>query len=388
MVQLPPEELEARLRDFQKSLQQENLDAALILQRIDLYYYSGTTYLHSLFIPADGAPLGLTRQELPYRPPWPTLRLTTSADLGNVIASRLREGALIGLEFDVLPVNQYQRLAAQLPAYRFADASPLIRRQRARKSAWELEVLRETARRDLAVWEALPTLVAGARTDLDLAAGLEALARRQGHQGLVKFRAFNEEIFFNVILAGPAGAAGGPYDTPLSGRGVSPTFPQGASGVPLRPGEPILVDYGGCYQGYVLDQTRLFALGRLPFELRRVYDTARRIQDAVVQAARPGVTCGALYQLAAGLAEESGLLAYFMGPKRVPYIGHGVGLELDDWPVLAQGSGVKLEPGMVFALEPKFAIPGQGAVGLENCFAVTATGLERLSPVADDPIIV
>jgi Xaa-Pro aminopeptidase len=126
----------------------------------------------------------------------------------------------------------------------------------------------------------------------------------------------------------------------------------------------------------------------LPAELKRLHDLARSIQEAVVAAARPGVTCGELYNLAAGLAEEAGTAAAFMGPKRVPYIGHGVGLELDEWPVLAKNSAVTLEPGMVFALEPKFAVPGQGAVGVENCYAVTADGVERLTLARDDLIIV
>lgn len=387
-MQLPQEELKARVAAFQKDLQKSALEAALIIQRLDLYYFTGTTYLQYLIVPAAGEPVALARQEVPEPIPWRIAYIARSNELAAFLREIVGPEGQIGLELDVLPVNHYLRLAQALPAYRLADASPIIRRRRAVKTAWEVGVLREAAEKDLAVWTAVPELLTQARTDLELAAGIEALARRQGHQGLLKFRAFNEDIYFNSVLAGPAGAWAGPWDTPLSGRGVSPTFPQGASGAPLRPGEPILIDYGGCYQGYILDQTRLFALGHLPQEFRRLYDAARQIQDAVVAAARPGVACGRLYEIAANLAAEAGLADLFMGPKRVPYIGHGVGLELDEWPVLAKGSTVSLEPGMVFALEPKFVLPGRGAVGLENCFVVTDDGVERLTLATDELIIV
>lgn len=387
-MELPLQELKKRIATFQQSLREKELDAAIIIQRIDLYYFSGTVHLDYLIIPSAGTPLGLTRHEPPSDLPWPTAPLARSGDLPEFMAQTVGKSGQVGLELDVLPVNYYQRLVNFLPSYQFHDVSFLIRRQRALKTAWELAVLRDTAKKDLAFWTAVPPLLAQASTDLELAASLEAVARRQGHQGLLKLRAFNEDIYFNSVLAGPAGVCAGPWDTPLSGRGVSPTFPQGTAGERLRPGEPILIDYGGCYQGYILDHTRLFALKHFPTELRRIYDVARQIQDAVVGAARPGVTCGELYSVAARLAEEAGLSELFMGPKRVPYIGHGVGLELDEWPVLARGSDFPLEPGMVFALEPKFVIPGRGAVGLENCFAVTTEGIERLTMATDELIVV
>lgn len=387
-MHLPLEELQARVAAFQRDLEKAGLTAALLAQRLDVYYFAGTTYLQYLIIPATGEPLGLARQEVLQVTPWRTAHLDKGSELATFLKESVGPAGTLGLELDVLPANHYLRLVQALPSYQLVDASALIRRRRAVKTAWEINVLRETARKDLAVWQAVPDLLTQARTDLELAAGIEALARRQGHQGLIKFRAFNEDIYFNSVLAGPAGAWAGPWDTPLSGRGVSPTFPQGSSGAPLRPGEPILIDYGGCYQGYILDQTRVFALGHLFQEFQHLYQVARRIQEAVVAAARPGVTCGQLYEIAAELAQAEGVADLFMGPKRVPYIGHGVGLELDEWPVLARGSTVSLEPGMVFALEPKFVLPGRGAIGLENCFVVTTSGVERLTLATDELIIV
>ncbi|MCR4420280.1 MAG: Xaa-Pro peptidase family protein [Clostridia bacterium] len=385
---VPAEELASRIGNLQAGLAAQGVTAAVIIQRLDLYYYAGTVGLDYLVVPAAGEPLGLARHN-PYEPgPWRTEVLRRREDLAGFLLELVGSGGRLGLELDVLPARVYLRLAQELKGYTLVDVSARIRRQRAVKSAWELEVLRATARKDLAVWSAVPDLLGRARTDLELAAAIEATARCQGHQGLIKFRAFNEEIYFSSVLAGPDGALPGPWDTPLSGKGVSPTFPQGTSGTLLRAGEPILIDYGGCYQGYVVDQSRLFARGYLPQDLRRGYEVAREIQEAVIETARPGVACGTLYEKALRLAEQAGLSEFFMGARRVPFIGHGVGLELDEWPVLARNSPVALEPGMVFALEPKFAFPGRGAVGLENCYAVTPTGVERLTLATDDLIIV
>jgi Xaa-Pro aminopeptidase len=373
---------------FQRELGNAGLKAALIIQKADLYYFAGTAHLTYFLIPAEGEPVAISSYPPPDPLPWRTVCLNLGEPLGPILAETVPSGGTVGLELDVLPVKLYERLAKALPGHSFADVSAAIRRQRSVKSAWEAEVLRETARKDAAIWSAVPELLARSQTDLELAAAIEKLARTQGHQGLIKCRAFNEDIFLVGVLVGAAGARPGPWDSPLSGMGVSPLFPQGACGARLEAGVPILIDHGGCYYGYILDQSRLFAIGHLPPEARRAYEVARRIQDAVVDEARPGVTCGRLYDVALKLAEEAGLKDYFMGPKRVPYIGHGVGLELDEWPVLARSSSVLLQPGMVFALEPKFALPGLGAVGLENCFLVTEDGVERLTSADDELKIV
>lgn len=386
-MQLPVAEIEARVAGFQSDMQSEGWAGALIAQRLDLYYFSGTTFIQYLIIPAQGSPLALTRQQVPVPPPWQVETTTKSFGLAQVLPELVPPGERLGLELDVLPANQYLRLIETLPSYRLEDISTSIRRRRAVKTDWEMSVFRDTARRDLAVWEAVPELVATAATDLELSARMEALARSQGHQGLLKFRSFNEEIWMNTVLAGTAGACSGPWDTPLSGPGISPAFPQGASGRPIVPGQPILIDYGGTYHGYILDQSRTFARTHLDTELLKIYDKAREIQDAVIKATRPGAVCGDLYKIAAEIAEQTGLAEYFMGPKRVPFIGHGVGLELDEWPVLARGSKATLQAGMVFALEPKFALPEIGAIGLENCWCVTETGTEKLSFASDELII-
>ena len=193
-------------------------------------------------------------------------------------------------------------------------------------------------------------------------------------------RGFNQEMFYGQLLVGLSGAVASFLDTPLGGSGLSAAVAQGVSMRRIGRGEPIVFDFVPVRNGYITDFTRIFSLGRLPDELRLAYGVALQVQDAVVEVARPGVTCSTLYEAAVAAAERAGLAEHFMGhgPTRVRFVGHGVGLELDELPVIAANDTV-LEPGMVFALEPKFVFPGLGAVGIENTWCVRKDGLERLT---------
>ena len=151
-------------------------------------------------------------------------------------------------------------------------------------------------------------------------------------------------------------------DTPLAGTGLSPSIAQGASFRRIGRGEPIVFDFVPVRDGYMADFTRMYSLGPLDAELLRAYDAALRVQEAATGAARPGATCRAVWEAALAAAADAGLAGNFMGhgAGQVPYVGHGIGIELDELPVLT-GSSLELEQGMVFALEPKFVLPGAGA---------------------------
>jgi Xaa-Pro aminopeptidase len=95
----------------------------------------------------------------------------------------------------------------------------------------------------------------------------------------------------------------------------------------------------------------------------------------------PGAEIGEMYRRAVAIAEKTGLKDYFMGHKhKVAFIGHGVGIELNEQPVIMERNKQQLEEGMTLAIEPKFVIPGVGAVGIENTYVVRPNGLENLTP--------
>ena len=131
--------------------------------------------------------------------------------------------------------------------------------------------------------------------------------------------------------------------------------------------------------GYTADFTRMFSIGELPGRLTSAYECARRAQAAAAACARRGTPCRDVYEAALAVARNEGLEGGFTGygPTQVRFVGHGVGLELDELPVLSPNDQI-LEQGMVFALEPKFVFPGLGAIGIENTWVVGGESPERL----------
>jgi Xaa-Pro aminopeptidase len=145
-----------------------------------------------------------------------------------------------------------------------------------------------------------------------------------------------------------------------------------------------MVDYAANVEGYIADQTRIFSIGPLKQKLHQAYDATLKIQEAILREAKPGVRAGDLYDLAVRIANTFGGGAGFMGhPDPVPFVGHGVGLELNELPLIGRSVETVLAPGMTFAMEPKFVIPGEGIVGIENTFLVTEGGLTKLNRFPD-----
>jgi Xaa-Pro aminopeptidase len=383
---VPTAEIERRLAAFQAGLREEGLAGAVVVQSTDLYYLAGTAQSAHLAIPADGEPVLLVRKTLERaRAESPLSRIEPLRSLGE-LADRLAAAGMgegrVGFELDVLPAARYLDYRRRLPGVELADCAAILRRLRAVKSAWELERIREAAAMLADVGETVAGVLCEGMTELELAAEVEAWLRRRGHQGILRMRAFNGEIHYGTVLAGPTAATPGGTDTPLVGLGPNAYVGKGPSSRPIGRGEPVVVDLVGASQGYMADQTRTFSLGPLSARFREAYEAALTILHEVAAAARPGVTGAALHELAnelAGPRREA-----FASAGRVSFVGHGFGLEIDEPPFLARGYDVPLAEGNVFAVEPKFFFPGEGAVGVENSYAVTADGVEQLTTAPEE----
>jgi Xaa-Pro aminopeptidase len=214
--------------------------------------------------------------------------------------------------------------------------------------------------------------------------------RRAGNEGSPRVRGFNQEFFMGLALAGGAATAASYFDGPGTGRGLSPSSPLGSSTASIGRDVPVLLDYTANLGGYLTDMTRIAVCGRLAPELRRAFDVARAIQDEVASRLVPGAIPSDLFMLARERAEAAGLGGQFMGPPgaQARFVGHGIGIELDEVPVLAPGFDEPLRAGTTLAVEPKFVVPGLGAVGIENTFAVAPGGAEKLGTLSDDLLVV
>jgi Xaa-Pro dipeptidase len=370
---VPRAEIERRLAGFQAALRDEGLDGALVVQEVDLFYLSGTAQSAHLVVPADGEAALYVRKVLERaRSESPLDRvegLRSLRDLPGALAACGLDGGRLGLELDVLPAALYLGYARRLDRFELADCSPAIRRLRAVKSAWEIANVRAAAEMLAHVPEWVGRHARPGMAERELSAELERELRVAGHQGVVRFRGFNQELFYGSVLAGPSAAVPGATETPIVGPGPNVSVSKGASARPIQRGEPIVVDLCGSHEGYLADQTRTFSLGPLDSRFREAYTAARDILHRVAETAAAGTTGAALYDRSLELAEG---MEGFMGAgsERVSFVGHGFGLEIDELPLLARGWDEPLAEGMVFALEPKFVFPGEGAVGIENSYLV------------------
>ena len=375
-----------RIARFQERLAGQGVHAALLLMPIDIYYFTGTRQNSALLIPAEGDATLLVRKSLSRaraESPLGDIRpFPSSRELPAVFGDAC---VTIGLTFDAVPIQQQAFYSKVLPGRSFVDISMHLREVRSVKSAYEIEQLGRSAALLATVFAQVPQFLKAGIRELDLAAEMEHRLRKAGHEGYVRMRSFNQELFGGMAVS--AGAATyGFFDGAVTGKGLSAASPQGASLDPIVSNEPVLVDFAGVVNGYIADMTRIFVIGSLDPELKRAFDVSLEIQEAVRRAMLPGAICEEVYLQAAAHAESAGLGGNFMGMpgEQSRFVGHGVGLELDELPVLAQGFRMPLQAGQVVAVEPKFVIPGKGAIGIENTFVVTERGGERLSPFPDD----
>jgi Xaa-Pro dipeptidase len=179
-------------------------------------------------------------------------------------------------------------------------------------------------------------------------------------------------------------------DTPLGGMGLNPSFGQSAGLKLIERNEPIIIDFAGCVDGYLSDQTRVFAIGSISERLQRGYDDMLAVQRRMTEIAMPGASWGGVYDECLALAVEMGYGDSFMGSKgsQVSFIGHGLGIEIDEYPFIARGfKDMKLEVGMAFAFEPKVVFPGEGAIGIENTFYISNDGLKQLTHSSEELVI-
>lgn len=384
------QECAARIARFQQHLQEADIDAALIVQQADMIYFAGTAQNGHLFIPAAGEPFLMVKRDFGWALADAGIEdvvpIRSFREIPGLISERgFAPPARLGLEFDVLPVSTYLYYRRLFPDTRMVDCWPLIRRQRMVKSAFELKALAEAGRLMDQAFERLPELLEVGATEVELAGRFEAVARALGHQGVVRWRGADVGAWWGGLLSGVNATIRGFFDGVCAGPGLHPSFRFGPSLKRLDAGEPLLVDYAGVFGGYTVDCSRIFVFGSPPAEIERAQEAALSIQEALFRECRPGVTAGSLYKLARDMAAGAGLGDHFMGyDNPVRFVGHGVGLELNEWPVLAEGGETVLESGMVIAVEPKFVFPDVGMAGVENTVVVTPNGAERLTNFPDE----
>ncbi len=381
------EELNIRLARLRNMMKQEGIDACLISTNVNLLYTRGRIVLGYYYIDLLGnqllfvkRPLGLIGEGV--------FQIRKLEQIGEILTDKsIPAPSRLLLEGEELPQSEWSRLSSLFAQSSIINGSNFLRKVRSVKTRYEQNLLRESGRRHSEAYAEIPSLYRPGMTDLMLSIEIERTMRLHGNLGLFRIYGASMEIYFGSVLAGKNASESSAFDFALGGAGMDPSLPIGANGSLLEEGMTVMVDMGGNFTGYLSDQTRTFSIGKLPDKAYDAHKVAIEIRDTLATMSKPGVTGEALYEQSLAIASHYSLADCFMGvAQKAKFVGHGVGLVINELPVLSLRSTEPLEEGMVFALEPKFVLPEIGAVGVEDTFIVTANGAERIT-TAEDSII-
>lgn len=297
----------------------QGIDGLLIIQRVDLFYFSGTAQNGFLYVPADGAPLLLIKKYLPRAQAESTVEnivhIRSIKEIPEKIAAFYeRQPRLIGLEFDVLPVAYFLKLKNLFDGVEFVDAAPLILKTRMRKSVWEIEQMQKTAILSKKTFEYMQTAIRPGFSEIEFSGMFEAFARKHGHGAMLRIRNFLTEGYTWHLLSGRSGGRVGLLDAPASGDGTSAAFPCGAGNKLIEKDEPIMIDFSSVMNGYHLDETRMFAIGSMPEPALKACHAAMDIHDTILENVKPGVSVGELFDISVDRAASLGVDEQYLGP--------------------------------------------------------------------------
>ena len=379
-MKVPLSELTGRLNRFRARMDKTRpgWELAAITGKIPLYYFTGTMPDGLLLIPQDSDAVFWVRQSYERALDesfFPDLRKMRSyrdvaAGMGNIPPE-------VYLETDLMPITQFQRMQKHLPFTAVKSVDAEVSAVRAKKSPYELNLMEHAGKIHRHVLEdCVPGMLAEGIDEVTFSCDLYSLMVKEGHQGIIRFGMFNE-MLLGQIGFGTSSICPICVDTPGGVSGMHPSVPQmGCRERKLGKGDLVVIDIGCGYNGYQTDKTLSYMFGRpIPDAAIQEHFRCVEIQDTMAAMLKPGAIPSEIYRsIMAGL--EPAFLTNFMGfgDRRVKFLGHGIGLWIDETPVIAEGFDEPLEEGMVLALEPKKGIKDVGLVGIENTFVVTPQG--------------
>lgn len=387
LLQISVQEATLRINKIQSLMAEQRIDAILISDNANKFYTSGRVFNGYTYIPAKGQeiyfvrrPVDLTGNNLEY--------IHKPENIIEILQkNNITEPSTLGIELDLAPYSMVQRIAKIFSNSTIANASGILRQARSVKSEFEIEQLKTSGIKHTETYNQITSIYSPNITDLEFQVEIERLSRLGGCLGQFRISGDSMEIYMGNVICGENADAPSPYDFAMGGAGIHPSLPVGCNGTTIKPGMAIMVDVNGNYTGYTTDMSRVFSVGTLDKLSIKAHNCSLRICHELSSMGKPGIEAKLLYNKAIEIVTEEGLDHLFMGHRqKAGFIGHGVGIEINELPVIAPRSRDILEVGNVIALEPKFVIPGVGAVGIENTYVVTDNGMECITHAPEEII--
>lgn len=399
---LPLEEIAFRYARCRRLLRALAPDAGgmLVASRLGIYYLTGTLGWGLVWLPLEGDPVLLLRKGVERARMESPLRHILSFKSYKEVASLCAEcgsplSSVIAVDKNGFNWSMAEMLQSRMEGVRFDSCDAVLAQARSVKSEWELAKLRRCGALHANVLdEMLPERIHPGMSEFDVAKEYVEAVFACGGSGMLRMNAHGEENFFGYASAGTSGIYSTYYNGPLGCKGICPAVPfMGSPGRLWQERALLSIDMGFNVEGYNTDRTQVYwsgAAGTIPEPIRRAHAVCVEIFEQAVAALRPGAVPAQIWAEACTLAQREGQMEGFMGVGRdkVPFLGHGIGLTVDETPVFAKGFTAPLEQGMVVAIEPKIGIPGTGMVGLEHTLEITASGALTLTGTSKDIILI
>ncbi len=380
--QVPKQELERRLAALRQTLSEQDpaWDMVLIHSKINLYYMTGTMQDGVLVITPDSAVFWVRRSfsRAQAESLFDDLRPMRSF---RVLQEAYPVPKTVYIEWKAASLDWLHLIRKYLPFASSHNISPILADLRARKSAYELACMRRAGAIHAEVLERVaPTLLTEGISEALLCADVHRALLARGAMGISRFnQAFGEDVL-GICSFSENGLYTGAFDGPDGIAGTCLAMPSiGNNNRLLRSGDLVLLDIPSGIDGYHTDKSVVFFYGDLDRhpaadQIRRAYDFCARFEQTVAEKMTAGAIPEEIFLELWKTVPDEFSEGFMNGGK---FLGHSIGLVMDEPPVLARGFQAPLVSGMTFAVEPKIALPGVGLVGTENTYEVTDTGAAR-----------
>jgi len=377
---VPPIGVDERLKRVARAqalMQEKGIDAIWLDISSSLTYFTGlsmrrTERLHGAILPAKG--------EIVYASPaFEAEKLKTMLTFGDKIAVWEEDEDPTALVADTIrsfgfsrgtvgvdeatPFFTFDGLRRAANSFTFVNGSEITAGCRMIKSDHEIALMQTAKNITLAAHKAAARIMREGITTTEVQAFITAAHRKLGSEGVPPF---------NGVLFGEATAY--PHGVP---------YPQ-----TLKMGDMILIDTGAPVDGYLSDITRSYVFGEPSARQRQVWNLEKAAQAAGFAAAQPGNRCEDVDAAARGVINGAGFGPGYATPGLPHRTGHGIGLDVHEWPYLVKGDKTVLKPGMTFSNEPTICIYGEFGVRLEDHMHITESGPRWFTQPAhsvDDP---
>jgi len=380
-----------RIAGLRAALARAGMDIALLWQSRDLLYYTGSTEPGMLAVWAGGEHLFVrgSLERVAQASGLPADRLTPERDHGRIFSvtrdlAGLGDQAVVGGELDLTPVNWFRQWQALMPGWEWRDATPLVLAQRMIKDAGEIAAMTHACAVAEAGQRAALAALAEGISELELAAAVEDAQRRAGHEGEFFMRLPDFFMARGMVASGEGFADNTGVALSITGQGLSPAVPAGPSRRPVRRGQPVLLDIPAQVNGYHADFARSYLVGEPDETLRRADAALGQIFVIMAESIRPGQTWADCYHQAFAEARRLGAGDGFQalpGGKVLPYIGHGVGLELNEPPLVGPRNQGPVQSGVVLAMEMHLLLDQGRGLKFEDMLVVEDEGGRYLSTI-------